>query len=139
MTQDIPPTGYVKMDHWAHRVLQNGDSFKTDAMSTCATLAAYNDNTGDAIIAHFGSLQTGVDPAQDVANNAGPIQNAIANAGGNGAWTGFVVTGQTHATSTTRVNAILQAFPFAQQGQNSWGVSLSRNAGATTMQYLTRT
>ena len=138
MTQDNPAGNYVKMDHWAHRQLANGQSFKTDSMSTCATLAAYNNATGDAIIAHFGSLATDVDPVQDVTNNAPAIQAVINNAGGNGAWTGVVVTNQNHTISTQRVNAILQAFQFAQQGQNSWGVALTRNGGATTVTYLTR-
>jgi hypothetical protein len=136
MTQDNPAGNYVKMDHWAHRVLANGQSFKTDSMSTCATLAAYKNATGDAVIAHFGSLQTGVNAALDVANNAPAIQAVINGVGG--VWTYWVVTNENHPISAQRVAAIQVAFPLAQQGPNHWGVSLTRNGGVTTVGYLDR-
>jgi hypothetical protein len=125
--EDDPAEEYIEMDHWGHRRLQNpGEAIRTDSMSSCVTIAIYNENN-DAILAHFGSSQTLVNPLVDVKNGLTAIKNKIETLGGT--WTGYVFTGvKEHGISEKRVTMIQQKLGFIQRGAINSGVKLTLNS-----------
>ena len=106
ITEYGPGATYVPMDYWGYNTLTNeGDSIATDSMSTCVSIAIYNDQY-QALIAHFGRSETMDDPQRDVEQGAAEILNAIDGEFG-GTWQGYIFTGRDlHPVSEQRIQTL---------------------------------
>jgi|GEM_PF-4299513 len=95
---------YVPMGCWASKDLsQKGHQIYTDAMTSCVTIAMYNDKS-HAIIAHFGSLKTEVDHKKDVRAGMVEIKKRMVELKGH--WQGYVFTGIDNQISQERIAEI---------------------------------
>lgn len=135
ITADEPGQEYIAMDHWGYRALADGESIGTDSMSTCVTIAIYND-AHQALIAHFGSGSLLVDPIDDVKAGAIEIAQTIEELGGD--WHGWVFTGmkEPHKISQLRIKILKKKFGFLKDAGGHAGVTLTRSGDTITPSWI---
>jgi hypothetical protein len=100
ITENDSETPFIAMNFWGHRkLLKEGNKITTTAMGSCVSIAIYNES-GDAILAHFGGLTSSPkieDVREDVTDGVKQLNTRISQFGES--WAGWIWTGVDKDTS----------------------------------------